>query len=212
MGKEPEIPQVQIVSTKKPPGMSFGDVDWPGLRVGLLILVVVLFVVWLDGRINADPQYVPEPEPWPGWPIVAAVVAVLSLMALAYLAARLVLAYRAHRAEVVRAETNARTIAAQDNGLYPYVERNGRLINLNAAPAGVVEHDGAMPDPQTEDRRAAAFRASVVQVAAGSKGRPMVSEIAAPLPIPLASLPEVRVLDGEAVRQLQHLLEGPEEE
>ncbi len=216
MGKKPkpEPQPVAIVSTKEHGlKLDFSEITREYL-VG--VLAVILFLGWVVWREFGDhtPQYRPAPEPWAGWRIILGILlaafVVAVVLGVVYAAFRLYLSVRRSRAEVIQAETNARTVHAAENGLYPLVERAGRLVNPNAAPAGVVESDGQMPDPATPAQYHAAERAAVVQVAAaGHGGRALSGLMGAPrLPLGGDDLPPVRVIEGDLASHVERLLKA----
>jgi len=214
MGKaDEEMQRIQIITPKKS--------EWPAVRAALLILTLVIVVIAIDARHNDTPEYqAPPPEtvaPWsaPARALFVLCIGTVGLVVIVGLVAgigALAQAGRMQEAKIKVIETQARTIQPAANGLYPLVEvAGGRIVNPNTAPAGVVEPDGTMPDPETPYRHDAAVRASAVQLVASGRGRLPLGGMM-PMMGRQDALPEVRVLqDDEAVDVEQMLLSRPEE-
>ena len=195
----------------------------------IFVIVVGIFLCGIAVPYVTGPDYipgvtepprptpVPEPrEPWAGWSILGYLVilalAALIVMGVGYLFGRLWYSIQLQRAQVRDAHLKARQVHADENGLFPAVilEMRETLANLNAAAAGLVVGPQAksphMPDPQSDDQRAAAARSSTVQLAAAATGKGGMSSGAGQMMAAgmgatpnKRELPEVRELDSGTV-------------
>ena len=206
--------------------------DWLGR---ILVAFVALVLLYLCGVItpglltpdvnnsfNLPTAPTPEPEPsvpWPGWSVlgyvVIAALGALIVMGVGYLAGVLYLRIQMQRAQVRDAHLKARQVHADENGIFPAVmlEMREALANINAAAAGlVVGHEAKtphMPDPVSDDQRAAATRSSTVQLAAAATGKGGMSSGAGQMMAAgmgagphKRELPEVREIAGADVDRL----------
>jgi hypothetical protein len=215
--KKDEIPKVQIVSTKTPPGM---DLDASGIGrgfvVGFLLLVVFLgWVMWQEFGDHSPRYHAPRPTS-PVLTTVAIIIGVLLavalLVGLVAAVVHLYVVYRKGITEVTQAEREAELIRAEENGVFPWRRApDGTLQNLNAVPGPRIEANGEMRDPETQAQREAVQRAAVLQIVAGGHGRLSMADFTA-LAAP-REMPPVQMIEGDQLDDVEHrLLEAGREE
>lgn len=159
---------------QRPRGLDLGDS--PKLTRNLLILcsvcvlIAAAIILWPD---SPSPSYSSrEREPWIGWTILGyALVGAFILVVLAILTSlflRIYQSYHLRQEEIEALRLQNRQIKADQNGIYPLTEQGGKWVNPNAAPAGIIEKDGSMPDPATPAADQAAQQARIMQIVAGA--------------------------------------------
>ena len=193
-------------------------IDFSEMTSWKYLLVVALSLILIGvatHQIFGDhsPQYRPARDLSPllevGTLILKIIGVILVLAALLGAVAFVLHIHVQHKkglAEAKKSAMEAELIQPTDTGQFPWRRApDGTLQNLNAMPGATIAPDGTPDEPNTEAQKRAVERASLIQLAAASRGRFLPGTMPPPRS-GLEDLPQVRVIDGEVASHVERLL------
>jgi len=207
---------VEHVQGPKIRGVDLEMGDKTDRTVGIVLAIVfALAAIFACGALSGTSTSSPSrsSKPWEGWayvlPVVGILLAILALMVLVYLGARMYLSLARLYAEVNAQDIQARVVPADANGskgMFVTGDKRG-AVNLDALPGATVTglHKAdkvVVPEPATEAEQQAANQDKMIRLATAARAIP---PLGAPKPPP-----QIREVSPDS-EEVGWLVDGREE-